>query len=383
MKAQSISKPGFLYSRASATQEAPQGGEESFRSALDKSVPLNMPAPTGFAPAPASECQGNIIMPSTFLLAQSSSQSPSPVKDAAAAYAQQASLGKDPKQMSGYEIYKDDQLLRNPGGDHYYFEENKLVETPKDQESFLGRVAKDVSDAFGNIKNFLGNFFMGSKIRYRNENNQVKEGTQRGLIGTFCDFFKDLGSGLSFGLWHPDDEKGPQGAMERFSFFGSKLKKAILGDVLVGVPQSVNHMGKNIILAGWNLVEVLPDATVGNFDAGKKLTTTIFDNGQVMVEYLTDVIPSGDAWFRVHASSLKELKPPVLYNLGMPEHSTGDTRWQYVRNTPFRKTIETIGTLLADVAAIGLAGQTGFSSNQNNEKKELLMGLSEAKNLLK
>ena len=70
-----------------------------------------------------------------------------------------------------------------------------------------------------------------------------------------------------------------------------------------------------------------------------------------MVEYLTDIIPTGDAWFRVHASSLKDLEVPVLYNLKMPEYVKGDNRWQYVRNTPFRKTIETVGTILADIAS--------------------------------
>jgi hypothetical protein len=236
-------------------------------------------------------------------------------------------------------------------------------------------VGKNLSDFFGNVKNFFGNLFMGSKIRYRDENNEIKEATTRGLVGTCVDFFKDLGSALSFGLWHPDSEKGPEGFTERLSFFGSKLKKAFLGDLVEGIPQSVNHMAKNLVLAGWNLVQVVPDATIGNFEAGRKLTTTIFDNGQVMVEYLTDVIPSGEAWFRVHAASLADLKPPVLYNLEMPEHSKGDTRWNYVRNTPFRKTIETIGTLLADIAAIALLGQTCVSTNQNSEKHKLLNGL--------
>ena len=58
----------------------------------------------------------------------------------------------------------------------------------------------------------------------------------------------------------------------------------------------------------------------GSFGPGQKLTTTIFDNGHVAIEYLTDIIPSGDAWLRVHASNLKEIKPPVLYNLKMPEY---------------------------------------------------------------
>jgi hypothetical protein len=292
-----------------------------------------------------------------------------------AATVQQAGPVQKSAQGSGWQIYKDDQLLRNPGGDHYYLGENRVSEDPHDRESFLARLGKDVSDSFGNVKNFFGNLLMGSKFRYRDENNQIKEATQRGLVGTCVDFFKDLGSALTFGLWHPGEEKGPQGAMERLSYVGSKLKKAFLDDLVEGIPQSVNHMAKNVVLAGLNLVQVLPDATIGNLEGGRKLTTTIFDNGQVMVEYLTDIIPSGDAWFRVHASSLLEGKVPILYNLQMPEYAKGDVRWQYVRNTPFRKTIETVGTLLADIAAIGIAGQTGFSTNQNGDKQRMLKSL--------
>jgi hypothetical protein len=51
----------------------------------------------------------------------------------------------------------------------------------------------------------------------------------------------------------------------------------------------------------------------------------------------------------------------------MPEHYTGDTRWEYVRNTPYRKSIETVGALLADALTIGLVGQTGSSSNRRHQ----------------
>lgn len=281
-------------------------------------------------------------------------------------------MSEVPVHQSDWQKYKDDQLLRNPGGDHYYLDKNMVSSDPKDRESFLGRLGKDLSDVCDNVKNFFGNLFMGSKIRFRDENNQIREGTQRGLIGTCVDFFKDLGSALTFGAWHPDEAKEPQGVIGRVSHFCSKLKKAFLGDLVEGVPNSVNHMAKNLVLAGMNLVQVLPDATIGNVEGARKLTTSLFDNGQVMVEYLTDVVPSGDAWFRVHATSLSDGKAPVLYNLEMPEHAKVDTRWQYVRNTPFRKTIETIGTLLADIATVGLVGQSLVSTNQHVEKQKML-----------
>ncbi len=120
---------------------------------------------------------------------------------------------------------------------------------------------------------------------------------------------------------------------------------------------------------GEQALTMLRDAAIGNFGPGQKLTTSIFDNGHVAIEYLTDIIPSGDAWLRVHASSLKELKPPILYNLKKPEFNTGDTRWEYVRNTPLRKTIESRGSLLAGAGAIFLIGETGSPSNRRNQNE--------------
>jgi hypothetical protein len=348
-------------------QDAPQGGAKGFRSALDASVSIERSNSAGVPAAPEPmACMGNRTVPDLFLL--SPSAPPKQRSEALATYAEQAGTAITPIQMSGWAKYKDDQLLRNPGGDHYYLEEKRVSDDPKDRESFLGRIGKDIADVFGNIKNFFANLFMGSKVRYRDENNQIKEGKERGLIGSCVDFFKDLGSALTFGFWHPDTEKGPEGFMERLSYAGSKLKEAVLGDLAEGIPQSVNHMGKNVVLAGLNLVQVIPDATIGNLEGGRKLTTTIFDNGQVMVEYLTDIIPTGDAWFRVHASSLRDLEAPVLYNLKTPEYVKGDSRWRYVRNTPFRKTIETVGSLLADIATIGMSLQTGISTNRETNK---------------
>jgi hypothetical protein len=367
MEAQEISNTGYLNSRAIPARDVAQGSSNGFRSALDASMSLDRLNSAGVlaTPVPTGD-RGNNPFPAPFQL---SSYAPAnPRTEAAAAYAKQANPSIRPNQMSGWAKYKDDQLLRNPGGDHYHLEENRVSDDPKDRESFLGRIGKDLADVAGNIRNFFGNLFMGTKVRYRDENDQIKEGTQRGLVGACCDFVRNMGSALTFGFWHPGNEKGPQGLMERISYAGSKLKEAVLGNLVEGIPQSVNHMGKNIVLAGLNLVQVLPDSTIGNLEEGRNLTTKVFDNGQVMVEYLTDIIPTGDAWFRVHASSLKDLEAPVLYNLKMPEYMTGDNRWQYVRNTPFRKTIETVGTLLADIASIAMAVQTGVSTNREPDK---------------
>ena len=269
-------------------------------------------------------------------------------------------------QMSGFQKYRDDQLLRNPGGRNYYLDEKKVVENSAGL-SVKNIIGKDFSDAFRNIKRFFGNMFLGTPILYRDETNEIRQGQQRGLLGTISDFCTDLLSALSFGAWHSKSTEAPHGFKDRLLYSVSKLKDAIFGDVLTGVPSSVNHMGQNLILSGWHLAEVLPDTASWNFEPARKLTTTIFDNGHVAIEYLTDIIPSGDAWLRVHASNWSELKPPVLYNLKAPENFKGDLRWAHVRNTPFRKTIETIGSLLTDALAIALIKQTGSSSNRRNE----------------
>jgi len=46
---------------------------------------------------------------------------------------------------------------------------------------------------------------------------------------------------------------------------------------------------------------------------------------------------------------------PVYYNLKTSEHNIDDPRWATVRNTQFRKTIESVGSLLSDAAMLGLA----------------------------
>ena len=289
-------------------------------------------------------------------------------EEAIAAYKKQETPDTQFKKISDLAKYKDDQLLSNPGGDHYYLDEKKVVPHPEDQESFLGRLTKDISDAFSNVKNFFHNLLFGSTIRYRDKNNQIQEATQRGLVGSVVDFFKDLGSAFSFGMWRPDGENEPQGFGERVGFFFSKIKEAIFGDLVQGVTGSVIHMGEDLIFAGWNLLETIPDATIGNFKIGKKITTAIFDTGQVVLDYLTDILPSGDAWVRVHSAKLKGPKPPIYHNITMPEHHSEDVRWRYVRNTPFRKTIETIGSILTDVLSILFLGKTDIFSNERHNR---------------
>ena len=299
---------------------------------------------------------------------------------AAAAYQKQnlalaAAKGPEPKPTASepktsWQRYKDDQLLRNPGGDDYDLANKRVVKDQTQDKSWWARVHKDLADSFGNLKNLCSNFLLGAKFCYRTENDEIRESTRRGLVGSMLDFCKNLGSALTFGQWRPDGSSKPEGFWQSLKFFGSHLIKAFSRDLCDGVCGSVNRMAGDLVLAGWNLVEVLPDATIGSLGPGRKLTTTIFDNGQVLVEYLTDIIPAGEAWLRVHAPSLEEGKFPIVYNLGMPEHFSGDARWEYVRNTPFRKTIETIGALLADVAIALSTGQINLTSD-NAPKRTL------------
>lgn len=301
------------------------------------------------------------------ILLQKESQ-PISKTEAVAAYRKQMNATEE---LSDWEKYKDDQLLSNPGGDQYYLDQKQVIPNARDQESFWGRIGKDISDAFSNVKNFFQNLFFGSKILYRDKDNQIQEARQRGLVGSVIDFFKDLGSAFSFGTWRPDGEKAPEGFAGRVGFFFSKIKEAVFGDLVEGVAGSTVHLGEDLVLAGWNLVEVLPDATIGNFESGRKLTTTIFDNGQVAIDYLTDILPGGEAWLRVHALNFgasDKLTPPILYNLQMPEHYDKDARWQYVRNTPFRKAIETIGSILADIATVKFIGDTECLSDEEHHK---------------
>ena len=126
-------------------------------------------------------------------------------------------------------------------------------------------MGKDLSDSFDNLKKSFKDLFFGSEILYRDEDNQTRKANQSGLIGSVVELFKDLGSAFSFGSWRPDGETEPEGFVKRAGFFFSKLKESIFGDLAQGAGGSAIRVGEGIVLAGWNLAEVVPDATIGNF----------------------------------------------------------------------------------------------------------------------
>lgn len=293
--------------------------------------------------------------------------SPSSANRAVSAYRAQEDLPVAPKEMSGIEKYKDDQLLLHPGGDHYYLERKEVVENPVEQKSFLGRIGKDLSDAWANVTNLFHDGLYGARVYARDEEGNIQETRRPGLLGSVVDFFKDLGSACTFGAWRPDGEEPPKGFLKRAGFSLSKTKEAFFGDLLQGVAASVVHMGKDLLFAGWNTLEVVPDATIGNVEPGRKLTSEVFDDGQVVLDYLTDIVPFGDGWVRVHSMDLPDLEPPVLQNLQKEERSTNDLRWKGVRNTSFRKSIETVGSLLADLLALKLLGHVKIFSGEKRK----------------
>lgn len=270
-------------------------------------------------------------------------------------------------EMSDIEKYMDDQLLSNPGGDNYYLDEMMVESGPDVQEPFIKRVGKDIKDAFQNIRNFFMDMFTGSKVCHRARDESIKQHKRRGFFSAIGDFFKDLGSALTFGAWRPDGEAEPKGFFGRVKFFFSKIKEAIFGDLVQGIGQSIVHMGEDLLFSALNLIEVIPDATIGNIRAGRKLTTKLFDTAQVFLDYITDILPFGDAWIRVH--SVKGKKPPIYYNLTLKEREDVDERWSYIRNTPFRKAIETIGSIISDIFALRFIGNTKLMSNEHHENR--------------
>jgi hypothetical protein len=268
-------------------------------------------------------------------------------------------------------MYKEDQLLAHPGGDDYFLNGVSAVYNPAaDRSLFENRIGKDLDDVGANLLNLVKDLTDGSEFKYVAADGSIQDGKRVGLMGTVQRFFGDLLSGLTFGAYMPEGEQKPEGFVDSVAHFFKKIfYDAVVKDVLVGVPQSVINMGKDAAFAAINLLQVVPDATIGNFEWGRTLTTTVFDNGQVAVDYLTDIAPGGNAWLRVHAAGRAgDLGLPIFYNLDTPEMGLTDPRWAYVRNTPFRKTIETVGSLLGDAAfSLMVSGQLpGTSSDQRN-----------------
>ena len=253
--------------------------------------------------------------------------------------------------LQQYRLYKEDQLLSNPGGDNFFLNKTSgVIDNDYDHSKFSKRVGKDLADAGGNLLNVVKDMGLGAKIRYVDNNGKIKEGRKVGFVKTLGNFFKNLVSGLTLGAYTPEGEVKPSGGAGRTKHLFKKIfKDAIVGDIAMGVPRSMVYIGEDIMLAGLNSIEVIPDATIGNFKAGRKATTTVFDNTQVVVDFITDVVPGGEASGRARSFRLaKGLKGlPIINNITTDEKEANkELNWRYVRNTNFRKVIETVTSLI-------------------------------------
>jgi hypothetical protein len=248
--------------------------------------------------------------------------------------------------------YKEDQLLSKPGGDYFETANGKgidAIDYNKDLSQFTTRVGKDLKDAGDNFVNIIKDMGIGAKSNYIDNDGNITSTQKVGFLGTIINFFKDFVSGVSFGKYAQEGENKPDNTFEATKHFFKKIfVDALFKDIIVGVPRSFIHIGEDTVFTCLNLVETIPDATIGNFKTGQKITTEIFDDTQVFVDFVTDVLPMGEAGSRTHAFAFNEgLKGlPFVYNLTSPEQGKTGDDWKYVRNTPFRKAIETVATII-------------------------------------
>lgn len=247
-------------------------------------------------------------------------------------------------------MYIQDQLIANPGGDHYFLRDGKMVyDNTYDHSDTHKRIAKDLNDAKANFKNAISNLVGGAEYSYLTADEKIETGKKLGLLSTLGKFAKNFIDAVTLGS---QSDKPPVRGLQKAAHFGKKLfVDGLLDNILLGVPQSALNVGESLFLGILNTMEIVPDATIGETELGRKITTKVFDNAQVAVNYITDVLPTGEAWLRVQGAGSKDdgFKLPILYNLKTPTSGIKDLRWSQVRNTPFRKAIETIGTLLSNM----------------------------------
>ncbi|MGR3318539.1 MAG: hypothetical protein ACUZ8O_08660 [Candidatus Anammoxibacter sp.] len=231
--------------------------------------------------------------------------------------------------------YKEDQLLSNPGGDNVFLERQvNVIDNKFDHSNFSNRVGKDLSDSYGNLKNLVKNLGSGSEIKYLDKGGSVKTRKNVGLLKTVSNFFGNAAGGLSFGAYNPSNEEAPVGITGKITHLFKKVFVQAMGkDLLVGVPQSIINIGEDALFAGLNLLETIPDATVGHTKLGRKITTQVFDNIQVALDFATDVMPGGEASNRMRSYLAKK-----IFN----NQKTVNETPQYVRSSPFRKAIESL-----------------------------------------
>ena len=235
--------------------------------------------------------------------------------------------------------YKEDQLLSNPGGDNFFLERQKqVIDKEFDHTTFSKRVGKDLFDSFSNLKNLVKDLGNGSEVKYFDKHGIIRSHKKVGFLKTVSNFAKNMASGLSFGTYTPNNEEPPSGVAGKLKHFFKKVFVQSIGkDFFVGVPQSVINVGEDALFAGLNLIEIIPDATIGHTKLGRKVITQLFDNTQVGLDFATDIMPGGEASTRMKLSILKKFKDAIS---PLKWKKTGSQK--YVRNTTFRNVIETL-----------------------------------------
>ena len=205
-----------------------------------------------------------------------------------------------------------------------------------DQSKFTKRVGKDLKDAGENFKIYLRILALARQSNTLIKMAISRKGKKVGFAGTIVNFLKDMASGITFGKYTPAGEDAPDNALEATKHFFKKIfVDAICKDVVVGIPRSAIHVGEDAVFACINLAETIPDATIGNCKAGQMATTEFFDDMQVFIDFVTDVIPTGEAGSRTRAFTFKKgiNGLPIVYNITSPEQGMDDENWKYVRNT--------------------------------------------------
>lgn len=242
--------------------------------------------------------------------------------------------------------YKEDQLLTNPGGDNFFIDRDTgIIDYEYDHSNFVKRVGKDMNDAWANIKNSVKDLGFGSEIKYIDSDGEIKSHKKVGFLKTIGNFFKNIASGITFGAYTPENEAAPAGTWSRLKHFVNKVFVQAIGkDLFKGVAQSMLNVGEDIAFAGLNLIETVPDATIGNTKAGRVATTKIFDNLQVGLDFATDIMPGGEGSSRARTLLVNGIKKglPFLNGNKDPEKTKEEQPELYARSTPFRKVIETL-----------------------------------------
>ena len=123
-----------------------------------------------------------------------------------------------------YRTYKEDQLMSSPGGDNFFLKKTSdVIDKNYDHSSFAKRIGKDLSDAGNNLLNAVKDLGIGAKMKYIDKHGNINEVRKVGVAGTVVNFFKNVASGLSFGLYSQEGEVKPQGVIGKIKHLFKKI----------------------------------------------------------------------------------------------------------------------------------------------------------------